>query len=392
MSFYQKAERTQYWRVVIMACAAFIFNTTEFVPVALLTDIGQSFDMQSSDVGLMMTVYAWTVMIMSLPAMLATGDMERKGLLLKLFVIFIIGHIISVIAWNYWILLIARMCIAVAHSLFWAITASLVMRVAPKNKKTQAIGMLAIGTSLATILGLPLGRIVGQLVGWRITFAIIAALAVVVMVFIMRLLPNLPSKNAGSLSSLPILAKRPLLIGLYATTVLIVSAHFTAYTYIEPFMVQIGQMDPNLTTMILLVFGISGVTASVIFNRLYRLGATQFIIHAILLLAISLGFMLTSAGYTATMFALAFIWGIGISCIGLALQMRVLQLAPDATDVASAIYSGIFNAGIGAGALFGNQITHHIGLEYIGFSGATLAMIALGIFVFFNFRYCSQNI
>ena len=391
MSFYQKAERTQYWRVVIMACAAFIFNTTEFVPVALLTDIGQSFDMQSSDVGLMMTVYAWTVMIMSLPAMLATGDMERKGLLLKLFVIFIIGHIISVIAWNYWILLIARMCIAVAHSLFWAITASLVMRVAPKNKKTQAIGMLAIGTSLATILGLPLGRLVGQLVGWRITFAIIAALALVVMVFIMRLLPNLPSKNAGSLSSLPILAKRPLLIGLYATTVIIVSAHFTAYTYIEPFMVQIGELDPNLATIILLVFGVSGITASVIFNRLYRFGPIQFISTAMILLAVSLAFMLVSASYTATMFTLAFIWGIGISCIGLALQMRVLQLAPDATDVASAIYSGIFNAGIGAGALFGNQITRHIGLEYIGFSGAALAMIALGIFVFFNFRYRTQN-
>ena len=391
MSFYQKAERTQYWRVVIMACAAFIFNTTEFVPVALLTDIGQSFDMQSSDVGLMMTVYAWTVMIMSLPAMLATGDMERKGLLLKLFVIFIIGHIISVIAWNYWILLIARMCIAVAHSLFWAITASLVMRVAPKNKKTQAIGMLAIGTSLATILGLPLGRLVGQLVGWRITFAIIAALALVVMVFIMRLLPNLPSKNAGSLSSLPILAKRPLLIGLYATTVIIVSAHFTAYTYIEPFMVQIGELDPNLATIILLVFGVSGIAASVIFNRLYRFGPTQFISGAMILLTISLTFMLASASYTATMFTLAFIWGIGISCIGLALQMRVLQLAPDATDVASAIYSGIFNAGIGAGALFGNQIAHHIGLEYIGFSGAALAMIALGIFVFFNFRYRAQN-
>ena len=392
MSFYQKAERTKYWRVVIMACAAFIFNTTEFVPVALLTDIGQSFDMQSSDVGLMMTVYAWTVMIMSLPAMLATGDMERKGLLLKLFVIFIIGHIISVIAWNYWILLIARMCIAVAHSLFWAITASLVMRVAPKNKKTQAIGMLAIGTSLATILGLPLGRLVGQLVGWRITFAIIAALALVVMLFIMRLLPNLPSKNAGSLSSLPILAKRPLLIGLYATTVIIVSAHFTAYTYIEPFMVQIGELDPNLATMILLVFGVSGITASVIFNRLYRFGPTQFISGAMILLAISLTFMLASANYTATMFTLAFIWGIGISCIGLALQMRVLQLAPDATDVASAIYSGIFNAGIGAGALFGNQIAHHVGLEYIGFSGAALAVIALGIFVFFNFRYRAQNV
>ena len=147
------------------------------------------------------------------------------------------------------------------------------------------------------------------------------------------------------------MAKRPLLIGLYATTVLIVSAHFTAYTYIEPFMVQIGELDPNLATIILLVFGVSGITASVIFNRLYRFGPTQFISTAMNLLAVSLAFMLVSATYTATMFTLAFIWGIGISCIGLALQMRVLQLAPDATDVASAIYSGIFNAGIGAGAL-----------------------------------------
>ena len=81
------------------------------MPVALLTDIGQSFDMQSSDVGSMMTVYAWTVMILSLPAMLATGDMERKGLLLKLFVIFIIGHIISVICVELLILSSLLVCI-----------------------------------------------------------------------------------------------------------------------------------------------------------------------------------------------------------------------------------------------------------------------------------------
>lgn len=110
MSLYLKAEKTQSWRVLIMACAGFIFNTTEFVPVAMLSDIAQSFNMQTADTGLMMTVYAWTVLIMSLPAMLATGNMERKSLLIKLFIIFIVGHILSVIAWNFWILLLARMC------------------------------------------------------------------------------------------------------------------------------------------------------------------------------------------------------------------------------------------------------------------------------------------
>ena len=391
MTFYQQAEKIQTWRVIVMACAAFIFNTTEFVPVALLTDIAQSFAMPTAEIGLMMTVYAWTVLVMSLPAMLATGQMERKSLLVKLFVVFIIGHILSVIAWNFWILLIARMCIALAHSVFWSITASLVMRVATKNKKTQALGMLAIGTSLATILGLPLGRLVGQLVGWRVTFGIIAILAGAVMLLIIKLLPTLPSKNAGSLASLPILTKRPLLIGLYLTTMIIIAAHFTAYTYIEPFIIQIGQLPTNLATLILLTFGISGVVASLLFNRLYRFKPILFIVGAMTLLALALTLLLVSAHYAITLFLLAFIWGIGISCIGLSLQMRVLQLAPDATDVATAIFSGIFNAGIGAGALFGGQIMHYVGLKYIGFSGAIFGLMGLMIFLTFQYRYRQKN-
>ncbi|OOF40288.1 sugar transporter [Rodentibacter rarus] len=391
MTFYQQAAKIQTWRVIIMACAAFIFNTTEFVPVALLTDIAQSFDMQTAETGLMMTVYAWTVLVMSLPAMLATGKMERKSLLIKLFVIFIIGHLLSVIAWNFGVLLIARMCIALAHAVFWSITASLVMRIAPKNKKTQALGMLAIGSSLATILGLPLGRLIGQFVGWRVTFGIIATLALLAMFLIIRLLPRLSSKNAGSLASLPILAKRPLLIGLYFTTVLIISAHFTAYTYIEPFMIQIGQLAPNLTTMILLVFGLSGISASLLFNRLYRFSPPKFILSAMALFIVSLTLLLSSTHYTTTIFSLAFLWGIGISCIGLALQMQVLKLAPDATDVATAIYSGVFNAGIGVGALFGGQIMKYIGLEYIGFSGAVLGITGAMIFIVFQFRHPQKN-
>ena len=228
MSFYHKVEKIQSWRVILMACAAFVFNTTEYVPIALLSDIAESFSMTTAQTGLMVTVYAWTVLTMSLPGMLLTGKMERRGLLIKLFLLFIASHILSVIAWNYWILLLSRIGIALAHSIFWSITASLVMRVAPKTKKTQALGMLAVGTALATILGLPLGRLIGQVVGWRVTFAIIGALALVIMLLLMRILPNIPSKNAGSLASLPALAKRPLLLGIYGTVLIVIAAHFTA--------------------------------------------------------------------------------------------------------------------------------------------------------------------
>ncbi|HDR1311558.1 TPA: sugar transporter [Pasteurella multocida] len=369
------------------ALAGFVFNTTEFIPVALLSDIAQSFAMPVSQTGLIITVYAWVVSLMSLPFMLLTAKAERRGLLIKLLVLFILSHLLSVIAWDFWVLVLARIGVALTHSIFWAITASLVIRVAPKDKKSQAIGLLAIGCSLAMILGLPLGRLIGQFFGWRATFAIIALIAIGILCLFYQLLPHLPSKNAGSLNSLPTLFKRPLLLGLYALTMIIISAHFTAYSYIEPFMLNISTMSHSMATFVLFVFGLSGITASLLFNRYYNAGPIRFILFSMGLLTATLLLLFIASQQTWTMFLLTFFWGIGIAGIGLGLQIRVLHLAPDATDVAMAIYSGIYNIGIGAGALLGNQVMQHYGLAYIGVAGALFAVFGLVLFILVQWKY-----
>lgn len=387
MSLRQVQRRFAFLRVLAFALAAFIFNTTEFIPIALLSDIAASFEMNVAHTGLMMTVYAWVVSLMSLPFMLLTAKFERKRLLMVLFLLFIVSHIVSVLAWNFWVLLISRIGIALAHAVFWSVTASLVIRVAPKDKKQQALALLALGSALAMVLGLPLGRIIGQSLGWRATFAVIACIAFSVMLLMWYFLPNLPSKNAGSLASLPLLLKRPLLLGVYAVTAVAISGHFTGYSYIEPFVMKISQMAAPTATLLLLVFGLSGVVASFLFGRLHRRHPNRFLLGGLGLIVLAQSCLLPFSDQTSALFLLVFFWGIGISGISLALQMRVLQLAPDATDVATAIYSGIYNIGIGAGALLGNQAMQWVGLSHIGFVGAAFALCALLIFVAVNRRF-----
>lgn len=388
MKFARQAQRKlSFLRVFTLAFAAFIVNTSEFIPIALLSDIAESFQMHAADTGIMITVYAWVVFLLSLPLMLLTARVERKRLLIALFLLFALSHILSVIAWNFWILLISRVLIAFTHAIFWSITASLVIRVAPKDKKKQALGLLALGSSLAMILGLPLGRMIGQALDWRTTFGVIAVIAFIVLILFWRILPHLPSKNAGSVKSLPILFKRPKLIGVYWLLVLIVSGHFTAYSYIEPFMLNIGAVSPQSTTFILLVFGLAGVAASFLFGKLYGNAPNCFILGAIAIILLSQISLLPLSASQLALFALVFVWGIGITAISIALQMRVLELAPDATDVATAIFSGTYNLGIGAGALLGGLAINHLGLAQIGFAGGGLVFAAVIWFLLMNWKY-----
>ncbi|ENN9813602.1 sugar transporter [Salmonella enterica] len=371
------SRKVAWLRVVTLAIAAFIFNTTEFVPVGLLSDIAESFHMQTAQVGIMLTIYAWVVAVMSLPFMLLTSQMERRKLLICLFVLFIACHVLSFLAWNFTVLVISRIGIAFAHAIFWSITASLAIRLAPAGKRAQALSLIATGTALAMVLGLPIGRVVGQYFGWRTTFFAIGMGALITLLCLIKLLPKLPSEHSGSLKSLPLLFRRPALMSLYVLTVVVVTAHYTAYSYIEPFVQNVAGLSANFATVLLLILGGAGIIGSLVFGKLGNRHASSLVSIAIALLVVCLLLLLPAADSEAHLAILSIFWGIAIMVIGLGMQVKVLALAPDATDVAMALFSGIFNIGIGAGALVGNQVSLHWSMSAIGYIGAIPACAAL---------------
>lgn len=379
--------RTQYFRVILMGISAFVINTTEFVPVALLSDIAKDFSITAAETGWMLTLYAWVVAAMSLPLMLLTSRLERKRLLLALFVVFIASHVLSVFAWSFEVLLISRVGIAFAHAIFWSITAAITLRVAPEGKRALALSILATGTSLALVLGVPIGRILGQWFGWRTTFAGIGIIAFIVFVLQAKLLPNLPSMFNGSFRKLPELLKNPLLVCLYLFCFVVFTADYAAYSYIEPFMNRVGSLSESSVTFILLLFGCAGLIGSYIFSRWSDKSTVMMMLVSTVLILVSMLLMLWTVTSIWWFSIITVIWGTAILLLMLTIQSKVIETDINAQDMVMAMFSAVINLGIGAGALLGGYAVTYISLSSVGFVGAAIAFVALLLMIYMIKRF-----
>lgn len=367
--------------VISLTLSTFIFNTSEFIPIGLLTSIADDFAITESKAGLLITIYAWVVALASLPLMMAFAKTENKKLMLSLVALFTASHILSGFSNSYVMLMISRIGVACSHAVFWSIVTPLAVHVAPEGHRSTALSMIITGSSIAMIVGLPLGRAVGLMVGWRVTFLLIAILSAIVLCLLAAFLPKVPSDNNISLKTLPTLVSTPALLCIFVMTALTITGHFTAYSYIEPFLGQAAGFTNGEITMVLSAFGVIGIIVSVLFSKYYDRHQFAFLRVAVLGICTCTLLLGISSGNSFIMVCTCLLWGLSINCFNISLQSCIIEYSPFGTAIAMSIYSGIYNVGIGAGALVGGIVCSHIGIPFVGYVGGAVSLISAMFFL-----------
>ena len=367
--------------VISLTLSTFIFNTSELIPIGLLTSIADDFAITESKAGLLITIYAWVVALASLPLMMAFAKTENKKLMLSLVALFTASHILSGFSNSYVMLMISRIGVACSHAVFWSIVTPLAVHVAPEGHRSTALSMIITGSSIAMIVGLPLGRAVGLMVGWRVTFLLIAILSAIVLCLLAAFLPKVPSDNNISLKTLPTLVSTPALLCIFVMTALTITGHFTAYSYIEPFLGQAAGFTNGEITMVLSAFGVIGIIVSVLFSKYYDRHQFAFLRVAVLGICICTLLLGISSGNSFIMVCTCLLWGLSINCFNISLQSCIIDYSPFGTAIAMSIYSGIYNVGIGAGALVGGIVCSHIGIPFVGYVGGAVSLVSALFFL-----------
>ncbi|MBD3885785.1 MFS transporter [Phormidium tenue FACHB-886] len=365
--------------IVAIGISAFAVVTTEFIIVGLLPLIAADLAIPISTTGLLVSIYAFTV-VPSAPILTAlTSKLCRRNLLIGVLSLQIITNLLAAIAPNYTVLLIARIISAFSLAVFWSIAAIVAISLVPEHRRGWAISVVFAGISAANLFGIPLGTVIGQSFGWRAAFAALTGLGLLALVAIALFLPTPPKVLPPSLQTQLRLLRQPQFLMSLAVSVAIATGDFLAFTYLVPFLQQVTRLSGSGSSLMLLLFGIAGIVGNFAGGRAADRGVVQALLLTMGALAVS--FVGLSAIGTApgAVVALILLWGMAHAALFVEIQYRMIMLAPDATDTASALNVSIINTGIGLGAALGSLVVENSGVRSVGWAGGLLALVAIGL-------------
>ena len=364
--------------ILALTMSAFAIGTAEFVIAGLLPDISRDLGVSIPAAGRLVTAYAMGVVVGAPLLAVATSKLRRKAVLLAMLGIFILGNLLSAIAPNYALLMIARVIAALAHGSLFGVGVVVAADLVAPSKRASAVALMFTGLTVANIAGVPLGTLVGQLYGWRTTFFAITALGVLSLAAVAVLIPSVSGMGAIDVRREFAVARRPLVLLALATTGLGWGCVFVLFTYIVPILEEVSGFSPRAVTVILFVIGV-GLTVGInIGGKLADRGLMRALIGMLVALAaLSAIFALASHDKVAAVVVI-FLWGMAAFATIPPLQTRVLDSAREAPNIASALNVGAFNLGNAGGAFLGGLVIDWgLGLAAVPLAAALVALAGL---------------
>ena len=365
--------------LLALALTAFCFFTTENLPVGLLPSIAHDLHRSLTATGNLVTAYAVTVAVVSIPLTMVTRHMPRRMLFPLLLGVFVIATWASLTVANYWFVFGARVVTALAQALFWSIGAVTAAGLFPARVQGRVVSAIFAGSSMGTVVGVPAGTWLGQQTSWRVPFAVLGALGLLSCVTIAVLLPSShPAENHAAVGSHPSSRRFWLLV---ATTTVVITGVFTSYTYVSPFLTEVSGFAPSSVGPILAVRGVAGVLALLVAGTLVDRRPTLALVGPVGLLAVALVALYFCGTAQALAVILMALFGFAMTLLVTSLQARVMLVAPGSSEIASATNSSAFNVGIAGGAFIGGLLLPASGVRGTALAGGLFALSALAITV-----------
>ncbi|MDX3927394.1 MAG: MFS transporter [Shinella sp.] len=366
--------------ILALAVGSFGIGTGEFAIMGLLPDVAKSFGVTTAQAGHVISAYALGVVV-GAPVLAVFGArFRRRDLLLGLMAVFAAGNIASAIAPTFESFILMRFLTGLPHGAYFGVAALVAASMVPMNRRTQAVGKVMLGLTLATLIGTPLAAFFGQLLDWQYMFAAVGVTGILTVLLIGVFLPRDRAQAGGNaLTELGALRRKQvwLTLGIAATGF---CGMFAVFSYISPIVTEVAGLPVSMVPVAMAVFGAGMIVGNIFGAKLADISLMRTIgwslfAYFVVLVALSL-----TAHIPAMLLLCCFLIGCSF-VVGPALQTRLMDVAGNAQTLAAALNHSAFNVANALGAFLGGlAISHGYGYGSMGFVGAIMAVGGIAVF------------
>lgn len=371
--------------LLVLGGATFVMVTGEMLPTAVLPAMSADLDVPQSRTGLLVSLWALTVVVMTFPLARVTARIERRTVVTAALGVFATSAALTAAAPTYELAAGARLLGAAATGLLWAsVNTTTADLVAPRHL-ARAVAVVLGGATLGTVVGTPLASVVAQAWDWRGAFVALAVLAVVAAGLVRAVVPVAPGTAGpaddgraadGTGAAAPRRSLRPVLVvaGLLG---LVLVGHFAAFTYITRLVEQPAADLPGGVSGLLLLFGVASAVGVAVVGRVGDRWPTATLLLATALVAVSLVALLAVGAHPVVAVLVVTAWGVATGAIPPLAQTTILRLAgPEHRTTAGTVLPVVLNLGIAVGAALGSAVVDRGGPGALPLPAALVVLVA----------------
>ncbi|MES2986665.1 MAG: MFS transporter [Pseudomonadota bacterium] len=362
-----------------LAMGGFAIGTTEFATMSLVPYFAEGLGIDEPTAGHVISAYALGVVV-GAPLLAVLGArLSRHTLLILLMASFGIFNGLSALAPDYHWMLVFRFLSGLPHGAYFGIAALVAASLVPANKRSQAVGRVLLGLTVATVIGVPFANWLGQAIGWRWGFGVVALLALLTMALVYRFAPrDLADRTASPLAELVALKNMQvwLTLGIGAVGF---GGLFCVYTYVASTLLEVTRAPAASLPLIFAIFGMGMTAGNLIVPRFADRALMPTAAVLLLWSAVALALYPLAAGNIWTISINIFAIGFA-GALGSVLQVRLMDVAGKAQGLAAALNHSAFNTANALGPWLGGMaIAGGYGLTSTGWVGALLSLGGLAI-------------
>jgi len=375
--------------VYLLALGAFAICTEGFMISPLLPGLATDLGVSIERAGQLVTVFALAYGISSPILTAATGNLNRRTLLLASMITFALSNLLAYVADGFWWLMGACVLLALSAGLFVPGANALAGAIVGPARRGRAIAVVNAGITVALALGVPLGAVIGHALGWRMTFAGVAGLSAIAAFGVYVGVPReigqgIPSATLRERVSV---AVRPVVLATLLATTLWATGAYTVYTYLSPLVTSLTSLHDTQISLVMFAWGISAAFGVFLGGGLSdRLSPPRVIVPAVAIMGLAFlslsidARVLQPVHATWPVPAALMIWAVCHWAFYPAQQARLIELA--GVKVASIVLSlnaSFMYIGVSIGAAAGGLTLAHSHIGNLGWIGGLFELASVAV-------------